>query len=228
MIHKINEPKFEPEMHDSRNQTGKRPPPLPIPPESQQPLQQRSQSPSQYNTTSEASVPSAVPSFPNLAATTQSYSQLPTQAPFVPSVFSQALGIPVNPFTQSSHLSHHLQHRENTTPKPHHHKKDDYNMMKASYMSADKLPKAPIASDMTSSASASRFVLLIYFFLSFTLCLLRHQIPFVYEYSDRWTIINNPESLKTIYQVVSLSQSCKPLIVAFLLTLHMNCINHTV
>lgn len=26
MIHKINEPKFEPEMHDSRGQTGKRPP----------------------------------------------------------------------------------------------------------------------------------------------------------------------------------------------------------
>lgn len=27
MIHKINEPKFEPDVHDSRSQTGKRPPP---------------------------------------------------------------------------------------------------------------------------------------------------------------------------------------------------------
>lgn len=46
MIHKINEPKFEPEMHDSRSQTGKRPPPLPVPIESQQPLQQPHHQPS--------------------------------------------------------------------------------------------------------------------------------------------------------------------------------------
>jgi len=55
MIHKINEPKFEPEMHDSRGQAGKRPPPLPV----SQPTTTSSQSP----VTSKAQIPDLPTSF---------------------------------------------------------------------------------------------------------------------------------------------------------------------
>lgn len=92
MIHKINEPKFEPEVHDSRSQTGKRPPPLPVPAESQP--QKRVQSP-QFPSENR-------PTFPSLAPS-QSYSNhnQPAIAQTLAEAPPRAIGPPVNPFNQT-------------------------------------------------------------------------------------------------------------------------------
>lgn len=90
MIHKINEPKFEPEMHDSRSQTGKRPPPVAV------------QSNVQQSTLASSNNDSRTP-FLNVA---QSHSLPANQTlPSFVQPFSQSpqlAGHPVNPFINNS------------------------------------------------------------------------------------------------------------------------------
>lgn len=88
MIHKINEPKFEPEMHDSRSQTGKRPPPV--------------------NHTHQPSSPSSIGDIRQGLHT----QPLPTNRPlpsFVP-YGQQFAGQPINPFTNNPQTTHSKSH----------------------------------------------------------------------------------------------------------------------
>ena len=102
MIHKINEPKFEPEVHDSRSQTGKRPPPAVHLQQAQAQAQANlsnnnntKQTPDSRNkaASNQAQVAAAAAAF--LAA-----QALPTNLPtFVPQFAqSQLASHPINPF----------------------------------------------------------------------------------------------------------------------------------
>lgn len=96
MIHKINEPKFEPEVHDSRNQTGKRPPPA---------LHtSHLQSPTSSSVDSGTTYRKSTNSPPLLAQKQQqqfSSNQNQSLPPFTPST-SPLLTHPINPFTYTA------------------------------------------------------------------------------------------------------------------------------
>jgi len=96
MIHKINEPKFEPEVHDSRNQTGKRPPPA---------LHtSHLQSPTSSSVDSGTTYRKSTNSPPLLAQKQQqqfSSNQNQSLPPFTPST-SPLLTHPINPFTYTT------------------------------------------------------------------------------------------------------------------------------
>lgn len=95
MIHKINEPKFEPEMHDSRSQTGKRPPPVHH--------SQQSKSPTNISDNRHSLTPQSLAANRSLPSFVQPYSQ-------------HLAGQPVNPFsrtaervTENGNLDNHSQ-----------------------------------------------------------------------------------------------------------------------
>lgn len=82
MIHKINEPKFEPEMHDSRSQTGKRPPPITL-------SEQQSKSPT------------------NITESRKTFQSKKRPLPsFVQPYGQQLAGQPINPFSNNSLAGH--------------------------------------------------------------------------------------------------------------------------
>lgn len=157
MIHKINEPKFEPEVHDSRSQTGKRPPPAVHLQQQQQAALQNTKPtiPDNGNhaqaqaAANQAQVAAAAAAF--LSVQSLPNNQLP---PFIPPFTQspQLAGHPINPFVNKT---------PTLPPTAVHHKPNRFRengfMMssekeetKPSYLSASNLAKTPPADNSAS------------------------------------------------------------------------------